>query len=74
MTHKIPSRTKGLPMVSNISIDILYEIHPKYLLSAKYLRRPSQFCLIHSIYVSTALYSESSNIGLVVFDILQANR
>jgi hypothetical protein len=31
-----------------------------------FFKRPSQYCLIHSIHVNTALYSESSNIGLVV--------
>jgi hypothetical protein len=42
----------------------------KSQIPGKTLKRPSQYCLIHSIHVNSALYSESSNIGLVVLNML----
>jgi hypothetical protein len=35
MTHENPARrmTKGLALISNISINIYYVIHPKYIIS-----------------------------------------
>jgi hypothetical protein len=47
MTHENPSRrmTKALALSSNISVDILYVIHPKYILSEPFYK-----CFIKFLY------------------------